>query len=71
MDVKHAEEMYLRIKDKLKGQKGKMVAIDVDSGDYFVGDSPLEACDLGKKKYPGKIFYLKRIGAKYTFVVGS
>ena len=43
------EEIYQRIKDKLKSQEGKIVAIDIDSGDYFIGDDTLEAYDKGIK----------------------
>jgi len=65
------EEIYQKIKDKLKGQEGKIVAIDIDSEGYFIGNDSIEAYEKGIKKYPGKEFFFKRIGAKYTFVVGA
>ena len=60
--------------EKINGEllpeyKGKLVAIDVDSGDYFMGDSGLEACEKGRKKYPNKIFVCKRIGFGYVYQV--
>lgn len=33
------------------------VAIEVDSGDYFVGKNLQEAMDRARQAYPGKIFY--------------
>ncbi len=51
--------------------KGKIVAIDIDSGDYFIGDSELEAYEEAIKKHPNKQFIFKRIGFNYTHVVGS
>lgn len=45
---------------------GKFVAIEVDSGDYFVGSSILDATDKARKKYERRVFYIKRIG--YQFV---
>ena len=48
MNAKQVEEVYQKIKDKLKGQEGKIVAIDVDSGDYFVGSDTIEAYEKGK-----------------------
>ena len=65
------EEIYQKIKDKLKGFEGKIVAIDIDSGDYFIGNDALEAYENGIKKHPGKEFFFKRVGAKYTYVVGA
>lgn len=69
--IDRGEEIYLKIKGKLKGQEGKMIAIDVDSGDYFIGEDPLEACDKGNEKYPDKLFYITKIGAKAAFFVGA
>ncbi|MFW0859482.1 MAG: hypothetical protein AAGB97_04780 [Dehalococcoidia bacterium] len=40
----------------------KFVAIEVDSDDYFIGDTSVEASRKARSKYPGKVFYLGRIG---------
>lgn len=71
INVERAEGRYSKIMAKLKGQEGKIIAIEPDTGDYFIGDNAIEAGNLGKKKYPSKKFYLKRIGAKYTYIVGA
>jgi len=42
--------------------KGKIMAIEVDSGDYFIESTVVKAITLAQKKYPDKKFYLKRIG---------
>jgi hypothetical protein len=41
----------------------------VDSEDYFVGGTAIEATRKAQVKHPGKIFFLGRIGypAAYTF----
>lgn len=59
-----AEAIYrTKLKPKLEGKyKGRIVAIDVESGDYFVGRTVLEAIEKGREKHPGKIFYAVRIG---------
>ena len=59
-----AEAIYRKkLKPKLEGKyKGRIVAIDVESGDFFVGKTVLEAIEKGCKKRPGKIFYAVRIG---------
>jgi hypothetical protein len=48
---------------------GKPVVIEVDSEEYFIGDTPIEATKKAKEKYPDKIFFLGRIGYRtaYTF----
>ena len=71
--MKDAEEVYNEIKGDLKGQEGKIVAIDIDSGDYFIGDSVVEAYQKGHKKFPQKEFFFKRIGHKavYRTVTGN
>ncbi len=71
MQNQRAEEIYQKIKNNLKNQKGRIVAIDLESGDYFIGNDVLEACEIGRKKHPNKQFYLKRIGAKAVFFVGA
>jgi hypothetical protein len=69
MNIKRADEIYENIKNKLKGKEGKIVAIDTDTGDYFIGEDILEAYEKGSRKYPGKEFFFHRIGAKATFHV--
>ena len=66
-----AEEIYLKIKNRLKGQEGKIIAIDIESGDYFVGNDTLDAYERARKKYPSHEFFFKRIGSKTTYVVGN
>ena len=43
-------------------EKGKIIAIEIESGDSFIGDSTVAAILKAKKKYPNKIFYLMRVG---------
>jgi len=56
-------EIFKKISEELeRDYHGKFVAIEVDSGDYFIGDTSIEADKKAKKKYPDKVFYLGRIG---------
>ncbi len=66
-----AEEVYSHIQDKLKGNEGKFIAIEPESGDYFIGATLLEAYEKGKTKFPGRGFFYKRIGFKAAFLVGA
>ena len=57
------EEIYSAEKDRLeKENKGKFLAIEVDSGKYFIGKDQMEAFRKARKKFPKKIFYFIRIG---------
>jgi len=42
--------------------KGKFAAIDIESKDYFIGDTLTEAYQKAKKKYPSHKFHFVRIG---------
>ena len=59
------EAILRAIEDELLPEhRGEAVAIDVDSGDYFLGETGIEATDKARRKYPDKIFYLARVGAR-------
>ena len=57
--------IYKRLKPKLeKDFKGKVVAIEVETGEYVIGKDELEAAIKAKQKFPGKIFDFIRIGSR-------
>jgi len=58
-----AEKIYADIRGDLEpAYKGKVVAIDVETGDYFLGDTVIAAGQQGREKYPGRPFYFIRVG---------
>ena len=71
-EIKEANKLFERINKSLSHQlKGKIVAIDTESGNYFVGDSELDAYKNAIKKYPNKKFIFKRVGFDSTHFVGA
>ncbi|MDZ7261339.1 MAG: hypothetical protein ONB05_04460 [candidate division KSB1 bacterium] len=63
--VEKAKAIYEKIREQLEAEHlGKVVLIEVDSGDYFIGKTGLEAYEQAKKKYPDKLFYGIRIGRR-------
>jgi len=46
---------------------GEAIAIDVETGDYFIGKTGIEATKKAKEKYPDKVFFLGKIGYR-TYV---
>ena len=41
---------------------GQAIVIDVDTGDYFIGKTGIEATKKAKEKYPHKVFFSGKIG---------
>jgi len=74
MEKQHGrtEEILQRINQKeSETNKGKIVAIETESEDYFVGSSEVDAYHKAIKKYPKKQFVFKRIGFHATHFVGA
>jgi len=57
------KNIYKLLKPKLEKKfKGKVIAIEVDSSDYVIGNDELDAALKAQKKFPHKIFTFIRIG---------
>ena len=55
--------IYEKYKERLEAtERGKVVAIEVESGEAFVGRTVLEAAMKARTKYPDKLFYFIRVG---------
>lgn len=51
------------LRSKLEPQQnGKFLALEVESGDYEMGDSQLEAIDRAQASHPDSVFYIHRVG---------
>lgn len=46
--------------------KGKLVVIEPESGEYFIGDTMMEAFRKARRRYPDRTFVFKRIGYRWT-----
>ena len=56
-------ELFKKIsKEMERDYRGKYVVIEVDSGDYFVGDTGVEAGKKAREKYPDRVFFQGKIG---------
>jgi hypothetical protein len=53
------------------GNHGRLVAIDVDSGDYELGDSMLEASNRLIERYPDAQIWFVRIGHRAVHRFGG
>ena len=66
-----ADQIYEKVKDELEGHEGKLMAIEVESGDYFLGKTTTEAYKKARTKYPHKKFFFKRVGFRTAHFVGG
>ena len=57
-------------RELLPKYEGKIVAIDADTFEYFIGNNELDAYKKAIKKFPDKQFVFKRIGFSSTHFVG-
>lgn len=63
------ESIYAKLKEQLEQEhRGEFVAIEVESGDYFLGKTFQEADKKAREKYPKSVFYVVRIGRRATWV---
>ncbi len=65
--AKKGERLYYKIKPDLekKYDLSYYVTIEVGSGKYFVGKTPIQAYNKAKKQFPKKIFFLAQVGNLY------
>ena len=67
--ISKGQQIYAALREKLEPEhKGRIAVIDTDTGDYFLGDTLLEANKKARRKYPGKVFYAAKIGYPAVYV---
>lgn len=72
VDIHQLSEEGKRIYEELKEtlgpeHKGEYLAIEVESGDYFIGKTIEDVDQKVRKKYPDKVLHLVRIGYPGVF----
>lgn len=68
------EEMYekdIRFKVETEGNIGKLISIDIQSGDYEIADNLIDASHLIKKRHPDAVIYGARIGYDSAYALGT
>lgn len=61
--VNKGKKIYKRLKSELEAKyKGKVIAIDVESGNYVIGEDELDAALNARRLFPDNVFYFIRIG---------
>lgn len=70
--VRRAEEIYItRLRAVLEPEHtDEFVAIEPDSGDYFLGNTLNEATQAARAKYPDRLTHAMRVGHKAALHLG-
>ena len=66
-DIQKIAEEGAKIYDQIKvnydpKERGKFLAIDIDSKDAYLGNTSAEALELARQSHPNKVFYVIKIG---------
>ncbi len=71
--VERGQQIYdEQLKDLLEpAENGRFVAIEPDSGKYFLGDKGIDALLRGRAAIADKLFYLVRIGYPAAYKIGG
>ncbi|HEX3313292.1 MAG TPA: hypothetical protein VHR72_00310 [Gemmataceae bacterium] len=70
---RRCEAIYeAKLKDRLeKTNFGDFIAIEPESGDYFLGESILEAAEAAEKAHPGRRGFILRVGYRAAVFIGA
>lgn len=72
--ARRGEELYERsIRDRVEIAEnvGKIISIDIDTGNYEIDDDLVVACYRLRSKQPDAIIWTERIGYDAVYVVGG
>jgi hypothetical protein len=71
--IERAKRLYAQqLQAHLESQhKGQFVAIEPESGDYFLGDTFDAAVKAARIKYPSRLSHTIRIGQRAAFHLGG
>ncbi len=66
-NIQKIAEEGAKIYDQIKVQydpqeRGKFLAIDIESKDVYLGTSSADALELARQQHPNKVFYVVKIG---------
>jgi hypothetical protein len=71
--ARRGEEIYaLSLRDRLEaGNEGKILVIDVETGDYEIDADEIAASRRAMTKHPGHALYMMRIGYNAVHTLGG
>ena len=70
---RQGQELYQQLRERVETPDniGKVISIDIESGDYEIDDDLIKAGDRLLARHPGAALYGARIGYDAVYAVGS
>ena len=62
---------HLRVQVEVPDNIGKLIAVDVETGDYEIGEDLLAISHCLKSRHPGAEMWAERIGFNAVYTVGG
>jgi hypothetical protein len=62
LEIKKPSEDIISQVNSLESEKGKIVAIETETEEWFLGENVITALKNARSKYPNGIFYFTRVG---------
>jgi hypothetical protein len=72
--ARRGQDLYsrsIRSQVETREQIGKIIAIDLDTGNYEIDDNLLEAIDRLRSQFPDATIWSERIGFNAVYAVGG
>jgi hypothetical protein len=72
--ARHGQDLYnrsIRTKVETRENLGKIIAIDIETGNYEIDDNFLEASDRLQSQFPDAAIWVERIGFSAVYAVGG
>jgi hypothetical protein len=71
--ARRGQAFYRSIREKVENREnlGKIIAIDINTGNYEIDDNLLEASDRLQQEWPEALIWLERIGFSAVYAVGG
>jgi hypothetical protein len=71
--ARRGQAFYRSIREKVETREnmGKIIAIDINTGNYEIDDNLLEASDRLQQEWPEAVMWLERIGFSAVYAVGG
>lgn len=68
---KELYQQHLRTQVETVDNIGKIIAIDLNTGNYEIDKDLLAACDRLKAKYPHAVIWAERVGYDAVYAIGG
>jgi hypothetical protein len=71
--ARRGEELYAQLREQVEVDQnvGKIISIDIETGDYYIDDDPLVAGRRLQSTHSDAAIYGKRIGYNAVYAIGG